>query len=86
MHACSGEKYSSLEDYNIIFIAVSEMLYIIHFKKMLFSTLLMYESSKSVVLLKGEKSDMFTIEQGVAWPRVVHSLSPIYFQYSVMIC
>ena len=62
------------------------MLYIIHFKKMLFCTLLMYESSKSVVLLKGEKSDMFTIEQGVAWPRVVYSLSPIYFQYSVMIC
>ena len=26
----------------------------------------MYESSKSAVLLEGEKSDTFTIEQGVA--------------------
>ena len=36
----------------------------------------MYESSKSVVLLEGKKSDMFTIEQGVAQGC---SLSPILF-------
>ena len=36
----------------------------------------MYESSKSVVLLEGKKSDMFTIEQGV--PQGC-SLSPILF-------
>ena len=34
----------------------------------------MYESSKSAVLLEGEKSDTFTIEQGVAQGC---SLSPI---------
>ena len=34
----------------------------------------MYESSKSAVLLEGEKSDTFTIEQGVAQ---ACSLSPI---------
>ena len=43
----------------------------------------MYESSKSAVLLEGEKSDTFTIEQGVAQGC---SLSPYYFQYSLMIC
>ena len=43
----------------------------------------MYESSKSGVLLEGEKSDMFTNEQGVAQGC---SLSPYYFQYSLMIC
>ena len=42
-----------------------------------------YESSKSAVLLEGEKSDTFTIEQGVAQGC---SLSPYYFQYSLMIC
>ena len=36
----------------------------------------MYESSKSAVLLEGEKSDTFTIEQGVAQGC---SLSPILF-------
>ena len=36
----------------------------------------MYESSKSAVLLEGEKSDTFTIEQGVAQGC---SLSPIIF-------
>ena len=36
----------------------------------------MYESSKSAVLLEGEKSDAFTIEQGVAQGC---SLSPILF-------
>ena len=36
----------------------------------------MYESSKSVVLLEMEKSDMFKIEQGVAQGC---SLSPILF-------
>ena len=36
----------------------------------------MYASSKSVVLLEGEKSDTFTIEQGVAQGC---SLSPILF-------
>ena len=36
----------------------------------------MYESSKSVVLLEGEKSDTFTIEQGMAQGC---SLSPILF-------
>ena len=36
----------------------------------------MYESSKGVVLLEWEKSDMFTIEQGVAQGC---SLSPILF-------
>ena len=40
----------------------------------------MYESSKSAVLLEGEKSDTFTIEQGVAQGC---SLSPYYFQYSL---
>ena len=43
----------------------------------------MYESSKSVVLLEVEISDTFTIEQGVAQGC---SLSPYYFQYSLMIC
>ena len=37
----------------------------------------MYESSKSAVLLEGDKLDTFKIEQ--AWPRVVYSLSPILF-------
>ena len=36
----------------------------------------MYESSKSPVLLKGEKSDTFKIEQGMAQRC---SLSPILF-------
>ena len=36
----------------------------------------MYESSESIVLLEGEKSDTFTIEQGVAQGC---SLSPILF-------
>ena len=36
----------------------------------------MYESSKSVVLLEGEKSDVFNVEQGVAQG---YSLSPILF-------
>ena len=36
----------------------------------------MYESSKRAVLLEGEKSDTFTIEQGVAQGC---SLSPYYF-------
>ena len=43
----------------------------------------MYESSNSTVLLEGEKSDTFTIEQGMAQSC---SLSPYYFQYSLMIC
>ena len=45
----------------------------------------MYESSKSAVLLEGEKSDTFTIEQGVAQGC---RLSPLLFsvQYSLMIC
>ena len=40
----------------------------------------MYESSKSVVLLEGEKSDTFSIEQGVAQGC---SLSPILFSVFV---
>ena len=40
-----------------------------------------YESSKSAVLLEREKSDTFTIEQGMA----SCSLSPYYVQYSLMI-
>ena len=40
----------------------------------------MYESSKSVVLSEGEKSDTFTIEQGVAQGC---SLSPILFSVFV---
>ena len=40
----------------------------------------MYESSKSAVLLEGEKSDTFTIEQGVAQGC---SLSPILFSVFV---
>ena len=40
----------------------------------------MYESSKSGVLLEGEKLDMFTIEQGVAQGC---SLSPILFSVFV---
>ena len=40
----------------------------------------MYEASKSGVLLEGEKSDMFTIEQGVAQGC---SLSPILFSVFV---
>ena len=40
----------------------------------------MYESSKSAVLLEGEKSDMFTIEEGVAQGC---SLSPILFSVFV---
>ena len=42
----------------------------------------MYESSKSVVLLEGEKLDAFNVEQGVAQGC---SLSPCYFLYSLMI-
>ena len=44
----------------------------------------MYESSKSAVLLEGEKSDTFTIEQGVAQGCSLSSI--YYFQYSLMIC
>ena len=40
----------------------------------------MYESSKNAVLLEGEKSDTFTIEQGVAQGC---SLSPILFSVFV---
>ena len=40
----------------------------------------MYESSKSAVLLEGEKSDTFTIEQGVVQGC---SLSPILFSVFV---
>ena len=40
----------------------------------------MYESSKSAVLLEGEKSDTFTIEQGMAQGC---SLSPILFSVFV---
>ena len=43
----------------------------------------MYESSKNAVILEGEKSDTFTIEQGMAQGCC---LSPYYFQYSLMIC
>ena len=43
----------------------------------------MYESSNSAILLDGAKSDTFKIEQGVAQGC---SLSPYYFQYSLMIC
>ena len=43
----------------------------------------MYMSSRSKVLLEGEKSDSFNVEQGVAQGC---SLSPYNFQYSVMIC
>ena len=43
----------------------------------------MYMSSRSVELLEGEKSDSFNVEQGVAQGC---SLSPYYFQYSLMIC
>ena len=43
----------------------------------------MYESSRSVVLLEGEKSDLFNVEQGVAH---CCRLSPIFFQYLLMIC
>ena len=44
----------------------------------------MYESSKSAVLLEGEKSDTFKIEQGVGQGC---SSSPILFsQYTLMIC
>ena len=42
----------------------------------------MYESSKSGVLLEGEKSDTFTIEQGMAQGC---SLSPILFSVPVFI-
>ena len=41
----------------------------------------MYEASRSIVLLKGEKSAMFSVEQGVAQGC---SLSPILF--SVFTC
>ena len=40
----------------------------------------MYESSKSAVLLEGEKSDTFTIEQGVAQGC---NLSPIIIIFSI---
>ena len=40
----------------------------------------MYMSSRSAVLLEGEKSDSFNVE-----PRVV-VYPPYYFQYSLMIC
>ena len=39
-------------------------------------------SSRSTVLLEGEKSDSFNVDQG---PRVV-VYPPYYFQYSLMIC
>ena len=42
----------------------------------------MYMSSRSTVLLEGEKSDSFNVDQG---PRVV-VYPPYYFQYSLMIC
>ena len=40
-------------------------------------------SSRSALLLLGEKLDSFNVEQGVAQGC---SLSPYYFQYSLMIC
>ena len=40
-----------------------------------------YESSKSVVFLEEEKSDVFNVEQGVAQD---YSSPPPYFQYSLM--
>ena len=43
----------------------------------------MYESSKSAVLLDGEQSEAFDVEQGVAQGC---SLSPILFQFSSMGC
>ena len=43
----------------------------------------MYESSRSAVLLEGEKSDLFNVEQGVAQGC---SLSPILFSVFLMIC
>ena len=43
----------------------------------------MYESSISAVILEGEKSDSFNVEQGVAQVVVY---PPYYFQYSLMIC
>ena len=42
-----------------------------------------YMSSRSAVLLEGEKSDLFNVEQGMTQGC---SLSPYYFQYSLMIC
>ena len=42
-----------------------------------------YMSPRSAVLLEGEKSDSFNVEQGLAQGC---SLSPYYFQYSLMIC
>ena len=43
----------------------------------------MYMSSRNAVLLEGQKSDSFNVDQGVAQGC---SLSPYYFQYSLMIC
>ena len=43
----------------------------------------MYRSSRSAVLLEGEKSDSFNV--GKVWPRVVLYFL-YYFQYSLMIC
>ena len=43
----------------------------------------MYMSSRSVVLLEGEKPDSFNVLQGVAQGC---SLSPILFSVSLMIC
>ena len=40
----------------------------------------MHMTSRSAVLLEGEKSDSFNVEQGVAQGC---SLSPYYFQYSL---
>ena len=42
----------------------------------------MYDSPKNAVLLE-KKSDAFIVEQGMAHGC---SLSPYYFQYSLMIC
>ena len=43
----------------------------------------MYESSNSAILLEGEKSNTFIIEQGMTQVVVY---PPYYFQYSLMIC
>ena len=48
----------------------------------------MYMSSRSAVILEGEKSDSFNVEvnvaQGCSLPPIVYP--PYYFQYSLMIC
>ena len=43
----------------------------------------MYESSRSAVLLEGEKLDVFNVEQGVAQGC---SSSPILFSVFIMVC